>query len=304
MILGNLVAITRANFLPLTVVIVLTGLSAAFYSHAVLNVLNAILALIGALLIHASVNAFNNYFDYRSRIDERTMKTPFSGGVDVIVRGQMKPRAVFSVALACLVGAGLIGIYFLAQMFYLLIPLILYGAFVVVLYTPLLSRVHALSEIIAGSGFGLIGLGTYATQTGVVDNSALAIFVPITILVALLLFLNEFPDAEVDKLAGRRHTVILIGKRRSSWLYAFFLGATYLSIILSVVTRAAPLATLIALVTTPLAYKAGRITLRSYEHIPDLLPALGLNVIVILSTISLLAVGFLIGTFLRGPFGF
>jgi 1,4-dihydroxy-2-naphthoate octaprenyltransferase len=272
------------------------------YSHAVFNVLNAVLVLIGALLTHASVNAFNNYFDYRSRIDERTMKTPFSGGVDIIVRGQMKPRQAFSVALGCLVGAGLIGIYFLAKMFYLLIPLVLYGGFIIVFYTPLISRVHALSEIIAGSGFGLMGLGTYATQAGIVDNSGLAIFVPITILVALLLFLNEFPDAEVDKLAGRRHTVILIGKRRSSWLYASFLAATYLSIILSVVMRAAPLAALITLATTPLAYKAARIALRSYEHIPDLVPALGLNVIVILSTIALLAVGFLVGAFLRGPF--
>ncbi|HXZ90970.1 MAG TPA: prenyltransferase, partial [Candidatus Dormibacteraeota bacterium] len=128
----NLVSITRANFLPLTVVIVLTGLCAAFYSHRIFNGVNAILVLIGALLTHASVNAFNNYFDYRSRIDEKTMKTPFSGGVDIIVRGQMKPRAAFSVALACLLGAGVIGIYFLTEMFSLLIPLILYGAFIIV----------------------------------------------------------------------------------------------------------------------------------------------------------------------------
>ena len=300
--MGNLVAITRANFLPLTVVIVLTGLCAAWYAHGAFNLVNGILVLIGAVLTHASVNAFNNYFDYRSRIDERTMKTPFSGGVDVIVRGQMKPTTAFSVALACLVGAGLIGIYFLARMFYLLIPMIVYGAFIIVFYTPLLSRVHAISEIIAGSGFGLIGLGTYATQAGVIDGSGLAVFVPITILVALLLFLNEFPDADIDKVAGRRHTVILIGRRRSSWLYAFFLGATYVSIILSVIAQAAPVIALIALVPTPLAYKAARIALRSYEDVRGLVPALGLNVIVILSTISLLGLGFLIGVFLRGLF--
>ena len=294
--MGNLIVITRANFLPLTVVIVLTGLSAAYYAHAVFNPLNAMLVLTGALLTHASVNTFNNYFDYRSRIDERTVKTPFSGGVDVIVSGRMKPSTALSVALACLVGAGVIGIYFLTQMFYLLIPLILYGAFIIVFYTPLISRVHALSEVIAGSGFGLMGLGAYATQTSLVDSTGVAIFVPISILVALLLFLNEFPDAEVDKLAGRRHTVILVGKRKSSWLYAFFLIATYLSIILSVVVGVAPLAALIALVTTPLAYKAARIVLRSYAHTTNLLPALGLNVMVILSSISLLAAGFLIGT--------
>ena len=255
-------------------------------------------------MTHASVNAFNNYFDYRSRIDEKTTKTPFSGGVDILIRGQMKPTAAFSVALGCLVGAGLIGVYLLTQMLYLLLPLMLYGAFIIVFYTPVLSRIPALSETIAGSGFGLMGLGTYATQAATIDASGLAIFVPVTILVALLLFLNEFPDAEVDKLAGRRHAVILIGKKNSSWVYAFFLSATYISIVLAVVTRAAPFTTLIALITTPLAYKAARIALKSYEHIPDLVPALGLNVIVILSTISLLAAGFLIGAFAHIPFGF
>jgi 1,4-dihydroxy-2-naphthoate octaprenyltransferase len=302
--LGNLVAITRANFLPLTAVIVLAGLCAAFYSHGAFNALYAVLALVGALMTHASVNAFNNYFDYRSRIDERTTKTPFSGGVDILVSGQMKPTAAFSVALGCLIGAGLIGVYFLTQMFYLLLPLILYGAFIIVFYTPILSRVHALSETIAGSGFGLMGLGTYATQTGTVDGPGLAIFVPVTILVALLLFLNEFPDAEVDSLAGRRHTVILIGRKNSSWLYAFFLGATYVSIILAVIAKAAPLTAIIALITTPLAYKAARIVLKSYKNIPELVPAQGLNVIVILSTISLLALGFLVGAFAPRPFGF
>jgi 1,4-dihydroxy-2-naphthoate octaprenyltransferase len=302
--LRNLLAITRANFLPLTVVIVLSGLCAAWYSHAAFNALNAILVLIGALLTHASVNAFNNYFDYRSHIDERTMKTPFSGGVDVIVSGQTQPTAAFFVALACLVGAGVIGIYFLIQMFFPLMPLILYGAFVIVFYTPLISRMHALSEIIAGSGFGLIGLGTYVTQAGVIDSACLAIFVPITILVALLLFLNEFPDADVDKLAGRRHTVILIGKRRSSWLYAFLLGATYGSIILSVITGAAPLPALIALLTIPMACRAARIVIRNYEKIPELLPALALNVILILSTICLLSLAFLSAAFFHGSFGF
>jgi 1,4-dihydroxy-2-naphthoate octaprenyltransferase len=77
--LNNLVVITRANFLPLTVMIVSAGLAASFYAYRVFNPMDAVLALIGALLTHATVNVFNNYFDYRSRIDERTTKTPFSG---------------------------------------------------------------------------------------------------------------------------------------------------------------------------------------------------------------------------------
>jgi 1,4-dihydroxy-2-naphthoate octaprenyltransferase len=296
-ILNNLAIITRANFLPLTVVIVSAGLAASFYAYRVFSALDAFLVLIGALLTHAAVNVFNNYFDYRSRIDERTTKTPFSGGVDILVKGKMKPSTAFGVGLACLLGAAGIGVYFLARKFYPLFPILLYGLIVICLYTPVLSKIHALSEIIAGSGFGFMGLGVYVTQTRVIDGTGISVFVPVSILVALLLFLNEFPDAEADKASGRRHLVILLGKRRSAWVYIIGLAATYASILLAFAMQLAPVGVLISFMTTPIACKAGRIALKSYDRTPELVPALAMNVVVILSTILLLAVGFLIGLF-------
>ena len=253
--------------------------------------------MVGALLTHASVNAFNNYFDYRSKIDAKTSKTPFSGGVEILVAGMMKPSEALAVSVFCIICAGLIGIYFLTRLFNVLLPLIVYGAIIIVLYTPILSRVPAVSEIVAGSGFGLMGLGVYATQTAVIDATGVAILIPITILVALLLFLNEFPDAEVDKAGGRRHIVVLVGKRVSAWLYVAGQAATYASIILAVVVGVAPLPVLISLLSLPLAYKAGRITLKNYDRISELVPALGSNVIFILSTIILMACGFAVASF-------
>jgi len=296
--MGNLAKIIRANFLPLAVVIVVAGLAAAFYSRRTLDAIDGLLVLIGATLTHASVNTFNNYFDYRSRIDAKTVKTPFSGGVDVLVTGSMKPSHALATALATLAGAALVGVYFLVRFFQVLFPIVLAGFILIVLYTPVLSRVHGLSEIAAGSGFGLMGLGTYVTQTGKIEGPGLAVFLPVTILVGLLLFLNEFPDAEADREAGRRHLVILLGKKKARWLYIGGLVATYASIVAAVVFSAAPVAILISLVTVPVAYKASRITLTSYDKIPKLVPALGLNVILILTTISLLAVGFGLGVFI------
>lgn len=296
--MNDLVVITRANFLPLTVVIVSAGLAAASYAHGLFNPASALLVLIGALLTHAAVNVFNNYFDYRSRIDQRTTKTPFSGGVDILVQGKMKPPVAFGIGAMCLFGAALIGIWFAVAMFYPLFPILLFGLIAICLYTPVLSKIPALSEIVAGIGFGFMGLGAYVTEARVVDAAGIAVFVPVSILVGLLLFLNEFPDLEADKTAGRRHVVILLGRRRSAWLYVIFLGATYLSIFLAVVMRAVPLAVLVSLLTTPIAYKAMRTVLKNYDRVPDLVPALGLNVIIILSTIALLAAGFLIGSYL------
>ncbi|MGA8905926.1 MAG: prenyltransferase [Candidatus Bathyarchaeia archaeon] len=295
--MSNLVSITRANFLPLTVVIVFAGLAAAFYSHRVFLPIDAALVMVGALLTHASVNAFNNYFDYRSKIDAKTPKTPFSGGVDTLVKGMMKPSEVLTVCLFTIICAALIGVYFLVRLFNVLLPLIVYGAIIIVLYTPILSRVPAISEIIAGSGFGLMGLGVYVTQTGLIDAAGIAILIPITILVALLLFLNEFPDAEVDKVGGRRHTVILLGKRSSAWLYVAGQAATYASIILAVAIGAAPPLVLVSLLSLPIAYKASRITLKNYNRTSNLVPALGSNVLFILLTIALMACGFGVASF-------
>ena len=290
----NLISITRANFLPLAIVIVAANLSAAFYAHRTFNLASAILVLFAALSLHASVNAFNNYFDYKSMIDSRTVKTPFSGGVETLVKGEMKSSSAFLVAVTCLAFAGVIGFHFLSLFFYLLLPLVLYGAIVIVLYTPILSRIHGMSEIVAGSGFGFMGLGIYATQTGVVDLVGAAVCIPVSILVDLLLFLNEFPDVEADTLGGRKHLVILLGKRRAAVLYAVATAATYISIVGSVVFKIAPVSVLIALMSLPIALKASRIVIREYEETQKLLPALGLNVLMILSTILLLSVGFLI----------
>lgn len=296
--MGNLAKIIRANFLPLAVVIVVAGLAAAFYSRHTLKPIDGLLALIGATLTHASVNTFNNYFDYRSRIDAKTVKTPFSGGVDVLVTGSMKPSHALAAAIAALAGAALVGVYFLVRFFDVLFPIVLAGFVLIVFYTPILSRVHGLSEVAAGAGFGLMGLGTYVTQTGKIEGPGLAVFVPVTILVGLLLFLNEFPDVDADREGGRRHLVILLGRERARWLYVGGLVATYVSVVLAVALSAAPVATLLSLVTVPIAYKASRITLTSHGQVPNLLPALGLNVILILSTISLLAVGFGLGLFI------
>jgi 1,4-dihydroxy-2-naphthoate octaprenyltransferase len=292
--LAAIVSITRANFLPLTFVIVFAGLAAAYYSQHMFNAVDGLLVLVGSVLTHASVNAFNNYFDYRSGIDRKTEKTPFSGGVEVLVKGVMSSSSAFLVALLSLMGAGLIGVYFLTRFFAVLLPILLYGLFVIVLYTPFLARVHAVSEFVAGTGFGLMGVGAYATQTGIVGGPAIAVFVPVTILVALLLFLNEFPDAEVDRAAGRRHLVILLGKRKAAGVYVAGLAATYISIVLAVLVGYAPPLVLIALLTTPIAYKAGTIALHNYDRTSALIPAQGSNVLVILTTILLIGVGYAI----------
>jgi 1,4-dihydroxy-2-naphthoate octaprenyltransferase len=142
-----------------------------------------------------------------------------------------------------------------------------------------------------------MGVGAYVTQRGLIDGPAVAILVPVSILVALLLYLNEFPDAEVDKKAGRRHLVILLGKRKAAQVYVAGLVATYVSIVLAVLVGYSPIPVLISLATIPIAYKAARMTLKNYNRARALAPAQGSNVLVILITILLIGVGYTAAAF-------
>ena len=70
----------RLPFLALPPVCVLLGLGSAIWTQAEINWFHFVLVLIGALAAHISVNAFNEYFDFKSGLDATTSRTPFSGG--------------------------------------------------------------------------------------------------------------------------------------------------------------------------------------------------------------------------------
>jgi 1,4-dihydroxy-2-naphthoate octaprenyltransferase len=289
----NWALLTRANFLVLTVVVVAAGVTGALYYRQSFDSITCAMTLAGALLTHVSVNVLNNYFDYKSGLDAETWKTPFSGGVDVLVRGEISPLWAYISGLVAMGGAALVGLLFLFRHFLILWPIIACGAVSIYFYTPYLSRLPAASEIVAGINFGLMALGTYVVQSGHIDNTALATSSVVAILVGLLLFLNEFPDADIDKKSGRRHLVILLGRRKASTAYGVLLTVTYLLILISVVMGALPLTCLVALMTVPMALKASRTVRAHYGDPAGLVPALGMNVLIVLVTIGLLSVGFL-----------
>ncbi|MDI6743701.1 MAG: hypothetical protein QMD11_13280, partial [Smithella sp.] len=56
----------RPNFLILTPACVTLGVATAFWSGAPLNLLYIALILSGAVLAHISVNALNEYHDFKS----------------------------------------------------------------------------------------------------------------------------------------------------------------------------------------------------------------------------------------------
>jgi 1,4-dihydroxy-2-naphthoate octaprenyltransferase len=73
-----------------------------------------------------------------------------------------------------------------------------------------------------------------------------------------------------------------------------FLISSYLCIIAGVLTKMMPVVTLIGLGTIGFGWKAAKGALRYYDNTEKLVPVLGANVITILGTQALLAVGYVI----------
>ena len=283
---------TRPQFLLLSVVLAFLGTCIAWYDGS-FHLGHALLAFVGLLLCHISVNVLNDYFDYKSGIDLKTKRTPFSGGSGFLPAASLEPRNVFWLGLVCFLLAVPIGIYFTLVIGWLLLPLLAIGAVCILLYTPFLTRLRW-PEWAPGVGLGALPvLGVYFIQTASYTLPAIVASIPSGILVHNLLLLNEFPDAEADKEAGRKTLPITMGKAKASVVYSALTVVVYLWIIGSVVAGLMPAFSLIALLTLPFAIKAIQGALK-YQDTSKLMSAMANNVLVVLLTQLLLGIGYLL----------
>ncbi len=291
---------TRPQFLILSVVLAFLGTCIAWYDGA-FHPGYALLAFLGILLAHISVNTLNDYFDYRSGIDLETKRTPFSGGSGMLPPALLQPRQVFWFGLASFLLAIPIGVYFVMTLEggWRLLPLLLIAAVCVLLYTPVILKTRW-PEWAPGLGMGTLPvLGAYFVQTGEYTIPAVVAAIPSGILVHNLLLLNEFPDVEADKKAGRKTLPITMGKTKASILYSVLTVIVYLWIIGGVVAGQMPVFSLIALLTLPFAIKAIRGALK-HQDMSKLVPAMANNVLVVLLTQLLLGIGYILARVFLG----
>jgi 1,4-dihydroxy-2-naphthoate octaprenyltransferase len=284
---------TRPQFLILIPCVLSPGIALA-WKGGHFNGWHLALALVGSLLIHATSNILNDYTDWVRGTDRLVVRTPFSGGSGLIRSGDLSPRAVLREGIVTLLASLGIGFYFI-RLYPGLIWLVALGALLAVLYTPVLTK-WVITELFPGLGLGVLPvLGAYIVmQTpGPVSLPADVIWasVPAGILVSGLLWINEIPDIKADTATGRMHAVLLLGTRRAAWGYVVLLVLTYLSVIAPVVMGILPVWSLLGLLSIPVAVKAGTGALRNHDDIPALIPALGQNVITVLATPVLMAVG-------------
>ena len=236
------------------------------------------LTMLGALLIHGGTNLANDYFDHVSGCDGlNTNPTPFSGGSRMIQKGIISPKNILYASLSLFIAGSSIGLYLnyvCGKNVVLILGLV--GVFLGFFYCARPFRIGygSFGELAAGVGFGpLMVSGSYYVQTQNLPFSIFLISMPVGILIALVLLINEFPDHLSDKASGKRTQVVVLGKEKAMILYHSLLVSVYLAIVFLVAFGLLPVMCLITLLSAPLAIKAIIVSRKNFDKIYELLPA-------------------------------
>ena len=220
---------TRLPFLTATIVPVTLGILIAARQGS-FDLVAAILTIVGASFVQLGLNVANDVFDTLSGADDANVTpTKFSGGSRVIQYGLVSLRQMATLSTVFYLLAGVIGLILLAthgSTALLVIGVV--GIIVSLGYTapPLKFVYRGLGEIAVALGFGpFMLLGAYVVQTGgALSWEPIAASIPIALLVALILYVNEIPDRRADApsrqadvagplLAARRHRRLQRGRR-------------------------------------------------------------------------------------------
>jgi len=240
--------------------------------------------LLGAICINGGYDMSNDYFDHVSGNDEVNKQlTPFSGGSRVIQDGILRPRQVLLGALGFYLAGILIGLYLAAVRGWLIVIVGGVGVFLAFFHNAppfkLYHRLPGLGELAVGIGCGpIVVLGSYFVQSQRLSAEALWASIPVGLLIAAVLYINEFPDLEADKAAGRKTLPVALGRPRAAWGYAGLLASAYAVILAGTALGIFSYAMLVAFLTLPLAYRGTLGALRFHSDTPKLIPIQGTTI--------------------------
>ncbi|TFG27053.1 1,4-dihydroxy-2-naphthoate octaprenyltransferase [Candidatus Thorarchaeota archaeon] len=292
----------RAPFLTAAIVPIILGTVAAWSITGLFNWFWFLLTLIAGMSIHVGSNVANDYYDHKSGTDDINVDfvRPFTGGSRMIQEGLMTPREILTEALFFYVLGSILGIYLAIVRGWFVLFLGLIGLLSGYFYTapPLRLVSRGIGEIFIGLNFGiLMTLGAFYVQTQQLQLQILVLALPIALLISGVLFINEFPDYNADKSAGKFTAVVRLGKKRASKVYALLMIVIYLSILIPALLSITSIFSVIAMASLPLAIVGVKTTLSNYEGSLELVPAYASSVMNHLLTGLFLAVGYVLQVF-------
>ncbi|QID16630.1 prenyltransferase [Nitrogeniibacter mangrovi] len=276
------VAATRPAFLSVTLIGSLIGLATAYGSGVVLDPVNAVLTVLFALVAHAGGNVINDYHDAVSGADaaNRERLFPFTGGSRFIQNDVLTPAqtARFGYGLLALVIPA--GLYLTWQSGPGLIAIGLAGLGVGWAYSapPLKLMARGLGELGIVAAWLLVIVGTDFVQRGHLSPVPAIAGLSYAMLVANILYINQFPDHQGDAAAGKRTLVVLLGPQVAKWGYLLMAILAYAWLVGMVGTDQLPQKCAAAALTLVLSFRAGRDLLAHAEEPAELAPAIKLTI--------------------------
>jgi 1,4-dihydroxy-2-naphthoate octaprenyltransferase len=290
---------TRAPFLSATLVPVFLGIAVAARA-GLFDLASALITVVAACAVHLGLNVTNDVFDTLQGADDANVTpTKFSGGSRVLQYGLVGMRRMVLLAVACYAVAAVLGFILLAMRgSTTLIVIAAIGFFISLAYTmpPFKLVYRGLGEISTAIGFGpVMLLGAYTVQTrGTLSWEAALASVPVALLVALILYVNEIPDREGDATAGKRTLPVRWSKAAVIRGWDLAAAATFLAVVGGVAGGLLPVPALLVLLAVPLARRVHAGLVSFYDNPYALMGSMGANIQLHLTVGVLLFAGYLV----------
>ncbi len=261
----------RPRTLPAAVAPVLVGTSLAI-RYGTFHPLAFIAALLGAVLIQIGTNLSNDYSDARrgADTDERI------GPVRVTAGGLVPPRQVLVATYVTFAAAVLCGVYLIAVAGWLLLAVGAASILAGVLYTggPRPYGYEGLGELFVFLFFGVVAVsGSYFVQRKGLPWEAFALAVPVGLLIAAILVVNNVRDIDTDRRAGKRTLAVRLGRERTRILFATMVAVAFVSSWVPWIAGALSPWVFLTAAAAPLAFGVVR-TVRAHSDGPSLNRAL------------------------------
>jgi 1,4-dihydroxy-2-naphthoate polyprenyltransferase len=289
---------SRLPFLSATFVPVALGVAVAAL-HGEWHWWLAVLTLIAASCIHLGLNIANDVFDTISGADAANVTpTQFSGGSRVVLYGLLSLRQLVLMMLGFYAVGVAIGLYLaVTRGFWPLFWIGAVGLFVSIFYTapPFRLVYRGVGEYFVALGFGpIMTIGAYYVQARDWSWEAIYASLPVGILIALVLYVNEVPDRPGDSAAGKRTLPVRLSKEGVIAGYVGSVAAAFGLILFGSLFGVMPRPTILALAALPLAFTVRRGLLEAYEDPYALMPYMAKNIQLHLFTGLLLIAGYVI----------
>lgn len=274
---------TRPAFLSVTFVGCLLGLSSAYFSGIGIEPLPATATLFFALMAHAGANVINDYYDALSGCDAANTERqfPFTGGSRCIQNGVLSVRATGIFGYALLAAVIPAGLWLTAVSSSGLMLIGLAGLVVGWAYSapPLKLQSRGLGEFAITAAWLLVVVGSDYVQRHDFSFMPFAAGLGFALLVANVLYINQFPDVKADAGFGKNTLVVHLGFASARWGYMVIAVLAYAWPLLMVMRGVLPQAALIALLPAIISLMAARRLWSDAGQPSELVPALKLSIL-------------------------